>query len=479
MNPPGRTRVAWAAGCLVVVLAVALVGATVAPAAPVRGIAVVRLGRSASTGTQGLLRYSYVILSPSAERHARTVRTKRPRVRVLAYRAAMELAVDCATPSRCRSPITYSQARSHDRAHPGDPWLLTSASGAAIRNPRYPTDYLANVGSASYQRQWVSQVVSSRRRSAFNGIYVDNVLAQVSGWSGGVYPARYPSDRAWENAMLGFARYVGPALREHGFYVLTNTFKGGSNDGSTDIAWWRKIAPYVSGMMAEYFEQAGSNLQLFDTNPCCWTGHWLSWLRLASAAQSAGTDFFAGAKGKATDTHVMQYGKASFLLVWNGKGGGFVWQPLDGSDPWNPNWTTRIGAPTNGRYQVGVGWRRDFTAGTALVNPDAFSAQTFNLGGSYITPSGSTVSSVTLKPVTAMVLSKGRRGQQSHASSRAQAPERAVTGALSSDPGRRTGSSELDPRQTVEPILAPARRLQFDRLVGLRSLRRPIFRFGD
>ena len=74
--------------------------------------------------------------------------------------------------------------------------------------------------------------------------------------------------------------------------------------------------------------------------------------------------------GNATETGKMMYGKASFLLAWNGKGGGFFWQSNSTSiDPWNPAWTTDIGTPTAARYQVGVGWRRDYSGGTVLVNP--------------------------------------------------------------------------------------------------------------
>jgi hypothetical protein len=99
------------------------------------------------------------------------------------------------------------------------------------------------------------------------------------------------------------------------------------------------------------------------------------------------------------------YGKASFLLAWNGKGGGFFWQSKYASvDPWNQAWTTWIGTPSAARYQVGVGWRRNYTAGTVLVNPSPSAAQTFNLGASYTTPAGQTVTTVTLQPTTAMIL---------------------------------------------------------------------------
>ena len=52
-------------------------------------------------------------------------------------------------------------------------------------------------------------------------------------------------------------------LKSQGLYVLANAYKHGPNDGSANNAWYRTIAPYLSGLQAEYFEQAGSNKALF------------------------------------------------------------------------------------------------------------------------------------------------------------------------------------------------------------------------
>ena len=81
-------------------------------------------------------------------------------------------------------------------------------------------------------------------------------------------------------ATKSFMAYVGPRLKKAGFYVLANTFKGGDNDGANDIAWWSSIAPYVSGLQSEYWEETPSpqDRKPFDNNPCCWSGHWQSWL---------------------------------------------------------------------------------------------------------------------------------------------------------------------------------------------------------
>ena len=169
--------------------------------------------------------------------------------------------------------------------------------------------------------------------------------------------------------MKSFIAYVGPQLKAQGLYVRASAGKPGPNDGSATKAWWTTLAPYVSGFLVEYFEQASDQV-LFYNDPNNWHGFWESWLGLVDVAQNAGVDFYGGMKGSATDTGKMMYGKASFLLKWNGKGGGFFWQMNDtASDPWNPAWTTNIGTPKAARYQVGVGWRRDYTGGTALVNP--------------------------------------------------------------------------------------------------------------
>ena len=396
-----------AAGVLLACVATA--GATIRAAGaphPVRGIAVVRLGASASTGAEHLHRYSYVILGRGEYRYARSVQRSSPETKVLAYEFGMDIVDDCVPATWLCPAITYQQAAEHDRRHRDDAWILRDPGGNSLVNPHYPHAHLANVGSPTYQRAWVRRVIAANAKGGFDGVLVDNVLGLLVGWSGGRYPTAYPSDAAWEKAMTRFVRYVGPALKKHGLYVAISTFKGGANDGSTDAAFWRKLAPYVSGLMAEYWEQSSIDLRPFDANPSTWTGHWAGWLRLADAAQRAGADFFPLQYAASDDYRMMTYGKASFLLVWNGSGGGYIFEPRNPADPWNSAWTTTIGKPMSARYRVGVGWRRNFTRGTALVNPNPEVKQTFKLGASYTEPGGGVVRSVSVPPVTGLILRK-------------------------------------------------------------------------
>ena len=118
-------------------------------------------------------------------------------------------------------------------------------------------------------------------------------------------------------------------------------------------------------------------------DPSDWHGYYNSWLSIVDTAQSLGKDFIGGGHGIATDTNKMSYGKAAFLLKWNGSGrGSYYWMPTDSSDPWNPAWTTPIGSPSGAMYAVGSGWRRDYSGGTVIVNPNkpGGSSITFSLG---------------------------------------------------------------------------------------------------
>lgn len=47
---------------------------------------------------------------------------------------------------------------------------------------------------------------------------------------------------------------------------------------------------------------------------------------------------------------------------------------------------------------------RRYTGGVALVDPSPSVSQSFQLGGTYLTPSGASVTSVTLAPTTGMIL---------------------------------------------------------------------------
>jgi hypothetical protein len=56
------------------------------------------------------------------------------------------------------------------------------------------------------------------------------------------------------------------------------------------------------------------------------------------------------------------------------------------------------------KFRVGVGWQRNFTGGTVVIDPDPTTSQTFPLGRTYLLPPLTVQTPVTLTPGTALIL---------------------------------------------------------------------------
>ena len=177
----------------------------------------------ASIGTSNLPKYSTVILAGHKYSYISQIKSASPATRVLVYKNPLSI-VDCANVDSCGAGVTLAQAQAHDAAFPGDPWILRDAAGNPVRTPASPI-----FGSGTLARPPTdnsgSRTSSTRCRLGWSGVSMDDVLAQISGWSKGVYPKLYPSDAAWESAMAGFMAYVGPQLKSRGKYVLAGAYK--------------------------------------------------------------------------------------------------------------------------------------------------------------------------------------------------------------------------------------------------------------
>jgi hypothetical protein len=287
-------------------------------------------------------------------------------------------------------------------------WVLRDAGGALLHNAAYPNNYVGDVGDAAFQQAWIRNVARILRTTHAKGVFVDDVLRDVAPLADG-YPAKYPSQPTWAAAELSFVRAVGPALRRLGFYVLvsaTGYTRGdnASDDGTTTVEWWKQLGPSVSGLAYEYFQQSPAGTNQRRSAAESWDANWPGWERLVKTAQSMKRAFVGMMYGPGGDLSTLMYGKASFLLDWNGKDGAFIYLPTDGVDTGSAIWATSIGVPAAPKHAVGAGWLRRYSRGVVVINPSATSSQAFSLGGSYVAPDGARVSSVTLPPTTALIL---------------------------------------------------------------------------
>jgi len=267
--------------------------------------------------------------------------------------------------------VSYAQAVANG-------WLLKDAGGAYVRP--YGDEYLPDVGNSDFQQAFVARALSVlRRHPGVDGIEIDNIQTDIASITGGVYPAAYPSEQSFADAEIRFVAVVGRALKRAGFYVLVNaggfTHDRGFDEGRVTNAFWRRLAPYVGGLMNEYWMQDANHLtRLMDDSGGGYMRYWSGWQRLVRTAQSGGADFVGVSIGTRSHLRTMRFGKASFLLDWNGCGGAFVYTvtPAYTSrvSPWNEAWTADLGTPRGPKRLIATKvWRRDFSKGTVVVNP--------------------------------------------------------------------------------------------------------------
>jgi hypothetical protein len=283
--------------------------------------------------------------------------------------------------------VTYTQASTNG-------WLLKDSAGNLLVNTQY-SSYCADIGSAAYQQAWVANVKSYLTgHPGVDGIFIDNVLYDPKA-DCGAHPAKYPTTASWDTAMLSFVQAAYAALHPLGYYVEENVgaYKSGDtayNDGTSTIAWWKQVGPYTDALMNEYYDETSDGTYRLRTTGTAWYQDFDGWQRLIGTAQNMGDDFAGLFKTSGLNTAAATYGKASFLLEWNGGGGAFDYSCGDSCNPTNSSWTATIGVPKGAKFAVGVGYERSYTGGTVLVNPSPSASQTFTVNGTSYTLAATT-----------------------------------------------------------------------------------------
>ncbi len=391
------------------------------------------------TGNEGTVqgdgRYGLVYLTASRTTDLQTIKTLSPTTKVIAYKDPSACTNGGATSTSVswNSPVSFEEAQAHDATVPTDEWLVYDApvGGNPIWDPNHhvvpsPIDYFANVASPSYQGTALARVQATMTAPSpadFDGVFWDNCNpTYVQRSSIGAPSPRQPgyatppgggarvlfTDTLYRAGMLAFNTAVSDVLKTAGYYVVGNAGVSGDNDGSATNTWWTSVAPHLSGLNQEFWAQGPDGILFFNSPPSDWHGNYNNWLTIIDTAQNAGADFYGGGHGTMTDTAKMQYTKAAFLLKWDGgSGGALFWSPSPGTQSaFSTYWTSWVGTPSGAKTAVGGGWKRLYSNGIVIVNPNGAGGAsiTFPLGGSYFKPDGSSASSVTLTPTTAMIL---------------------------------------------------------------------------
>jgi len=335
-------------------------------------------------------RYQWVVLQEGEYADIPAIKAANPGTRVLAYEdaAVTEGPASCQDDAHPAAGVSYCQAAA---AHPE--WFLTGSGGNRLTYCDFPSEYAMDIGNPAYQAAWRDNVAAVLRHDGWDGVFIDDVNTHPGHCLDGRVAAY--SDAQYGAAMAGFVRAVAPALRGEGLATAGNV----AADPWT--SWQESTAEQIAASVGSFFREFWQRWQSGGV----FTGaQWSALMAQADRVQAAGAAYLANTYGSMSETAVMAYARASWLLAWNGSSGASAWDAGD-AVPYSAAWATGVGTPLGRRHAVGAGWRRDFTAGVALVDPSPSAAQTFILAGRYTTSTGVAVSgSITLQPGTAAVL---------------------------------------------------------------------------
>ncbi len=348
--------------------------------------------REAAPHGDGAGRYRIIVLQESMARILPDVRASNPDARILAYQKVGGMRADGGD-----NPSTGVQVHEADGLHEG--WFLHDAAGERLIYCDYPEVWAADIGDPDYQQRWLDNVRERLLRDGFDGVMMDDVNTFPGHCLGsqGTPIAEYETDQAYGDAVVEFMEAVGPALIDAGLLVAPNIALNPWEDVMRAQAL--AIAPNTTHVTREYWMRWDDSENFTGPN-------WESTLTFYEDVEALGVGFLALTYGPGAEGALQgqRYGRASFLLAWDGEADS-AWGYLDDQvDPWTDEWAIDPGLPTDSRLADGVGWRRAYTGGTVLVNADETVAQTFSLDLPHIDGDGNPTSELTLQPGRAMVL---------------------------------------------------------------------------
>jgi hypothetical protein len=389
---PHSFRIPLLAMLVTLLLAAAVLGSSAStlttPSAA--GLLAIGTGEAAAISSSG---YAVVVLNRWDEGMIPSIRAAQPGVRILLYQdisstrsyACGNGIDDAVVPTG----IGYCWASDH---HPG--WFLRDTDGQRVEWRGYEGHWWMDVGRPTYQRRWAENVIEALSQGGWDGVMADNAISIPAYYlHDGQQLQRYPTAESYALATEQFLATVGPQVQAAGFEFIPNI--GGADLGPEQLARW---LPFTSGVLREFWARYGTG----DGAP--FTGwDWDRMIEQMDVVEGAGKTFLAVTYGDLTNTRLMRYALASFLIAWSGNDGALLYRPDAGVDPWAADWTMSIGEPIGPRIAVGNAWLRYFTAGVAVVNPSTV-PQEVPLGGTYLTPEGAPVTTISLPAGTGAVL---------------------------------------------------------------------------
>jgi len=241
-------------------------------------------------------------------------------------------------------------------------WFLLDADGNLLVDSE--GFVLMDPGNAGWRAFWLERTRANQEQLGWDGVFLDNVEASLEKFTRrGAYPALYPDDASYQAAVEGFLAYLSTNyFQPAGRPLWANIIE------LEDTDTWFRYMQHLDGAMIEAWAADWSSGYLS-------TRAWEQHLYLAEQTQALGKQVLLVTQGQQDNLSRQQFAFGSYLLVMDG-GASFRYGRANHHDEiWlYDNYELDLGVPLGPRYQDGDLWRRDFSNGMVIVDPEAHSA---------------------------------------------------------------------------------------------------------
>lgn len=244
-------------------------------------------------------------------------------------------------------------------------WFLLDRHGQMIVNTYDGEDFvMMDPGNPEWRIFFLERMRQSQEDVNWDGVFLDNIEVTFAfREQSGKMPAAYPDEASYQVAVQGFIKFL-----YNGYFQPQDKLLYGNLTARNSENDWTTYLTYLDGVMHE-----GWSIDWPEGYR--WPPTWESQMALAEQTQMLGKFIVLVAQGRHEDLDLQKFAYASYLLINRGRAA-FRYAHADHyREPWYyDTYDLDLGEPLGQRYQDGEAWRREFTKGSVMVNPNTHQA---------------------------------------------------------------------------------------------------------
>jgi hypothetical protein len=158
----------------------------------------------------------YLLLDSGRAPDVAGLKQRYPHLKILAYKN-LSFLIDYSRDELGNAGVPWTSAQEN--------WFLHDPRGDRVRSVHYKDAWFADVGRRSYHSAWRQQVLRFLEGAPWDGVFVDDALADPGWHLGGAYAklARYPNRKAYRAAERSMLAAVAPPLERRSYLVIATS----------------------------------------------------------------------------------------------------------------------------------------------------------------------------------------------------------------------------------------------------------------